>query len=373
MKNKTTVLLFVFAIIALAVYFIWQKGNVINEKEVIKIGAIIPLTGAGADYGVMAKKGMDLALEEINKENKVLEIIYEDSKTDAKTGVTALNKLITNDRIPAFVTFVSGVVLSTSPISEKNKIVLVNCLAQSPDIRALGPYTFSTINDANIETYQMAEQIVNKYKKIGILYSSATYGVSAKDAMVHKFKELGGEIIEVQEFKEGERNFISHIEKMKEKNIEAVYTPGVSEDIGYLLKQSYERNYKPQWYSFTAFEGDDVINIAGKACEGVIYTSTNFDKKSSEMIVKFVSQFNKKYSDEPDIYAATSYDAVMIIGDAVISGKNTGEGIKKYFETMSPYTGVTGVTAFDKDGCVNKPVVFKTVKNGAFINLNLSN
>ncbi len=36
------------------------------EPKEVKIGAILPLTGDGAKYGQSAKKGIDLAVEEIN-------------------------------------------------------------------------------------------------------------------------------------------------------------------------------------------------------------------------------------------------------------------------------------------------------------------
>ena len=67
------------------------------ETKEIKIGAILPLTGSAAPYGENAKRGIELALSEINAKGGIngyrIVIFYEDSKTAPKEAVAALNKL----------------------------------------------------------------------------------------------------------------------------------------------------------------------------------------------------------------------------------------------------------------------------------------
>ena len=59
-----------------------------REENVIKIGAILPLTGNMAYLGESIKKGMDMACAHLNNENTIkIEIIYGDSKGDNKTGI----------------------------------------------------------------------------------------------------------------------------------------------------------------------------------------------------------------------------------------------------------------------------------------------
>jgi ABC-type branched-subunit amino acid transport system substrate-binding protein len=57
------------------------------QQPVIKIGAILPLTGSGASYGVWMKGGTEMAAEEVNAAGGIagrkLEVIYEDHAADA--------------------------------------------------------------------------------------------------------------------------------------------------------------------------------------------------------------------------------------------------------------------------------------------------
>ena len=73
------------------------------KEEVIKIGVILPLTGNAAVYGLSAKEGIDLSLEDINNtggiNGKTIQMIYEDSQCDSTKAVSAAHKLINIDKV----------------------------------------------------------------------------------------------------------------------------------------------------------------------------------------------------------------------------------------------------------------------------------
>jgi len=48
-----------------------QKVRVQQEEKVIKIGAILPLTGAAAEWGENQMKGMELAIKEVNNKGGI--------------------------------------------------------------------------------------------------------------------------------------------------------------------------------------------------------------------------------------------------------------------------------------------------------------
>jgi ABC-type branched-subunit amino acid transport system substrate-binding protein len=51
-------------------------------QEPVKIGAILPMTGGAASYGDWMRKGMNIAVDEINKKApNSLTLIIEDSKS----------------------------------------------------------------------------------------------------------------------------------------------------------------------------------------------------------------------------------------------------------------------------------------------------
>ena len=74
-----------------------------------------------------------------------------------------------------------------------------------------------------------------------------------------------------------------------------------------------------------------------------------------------------KYHKEPDIFAALSYDAVLILAKAMEIGGFTADGIKGALYGIRDFQGVAGVTSFDENGDVVKPAVLKIVRNSKFV------
>ena len=98
-----------------------------KHEDVIKIGAILPLSGDGAKYGSASMNAINLALAEINQElqeNRIM-LYFEDSKGIAKDAVSALQKMMTQINPVAIIgDLYSSNVLAMAPIAENNKIIL---------------------------------------------------------------------------------------------------------------------------------------------------------------------------------------------------------------------------------------------------------
>ena len=91
-----------------------------------KFAGIFQLTGPQAYYGTLARYGMELAIEDINKAGGIngrqVIALYEDSAGDRAKAVTAANKLVSVDNVDAIFTITPGMAGAVSPIAEENKI-----------------------------------------------------------------------------------------------------------------------------------------------------------------------------------------------------------------------------------------------------------
>ncbi|HQH26559.1 MAG TPA: ABC transporter substrate-binding protein, partial [Oligoflexia bacterium] len=69
-----------------------------TAQDQIRIGAILPLSGAGAGIGSALKSGLELGVREINARGGVngrqLSIIYEDTQSEPRNSVAAFKKLV---------------------------------------------------------------------------------------------------------------------------------------------------------------------------------------------------------------------------------------------------------------------------------------
>jgi branched-chain amino acid transport system substrate-binding protein len=119
---------------------------------------------------------------------------------------------------------------------------------------------------------------------------------------------------------------------------------------GAFVKQARQLGVKVPLYGGDVWSSPEFVNVGGKAVEGCRLVAPA--KPAGERFDNFAAAYKQKYGEEPDVYAAYSYDTAMILADAVKSGAKTGEDIRKYLTTMKPHQGISGDLSFDSHGDV---------------------
>jgi branched-chain amino acid transport system substrate-binding protein len=115
-----------------------SAGTDAKEGSTIKIGANLELSGGVASYGQSAKEGIELAIEEINKEGidgKKLKLVTVDNKSDAAEATSGALKLATQDKVVAMIGAATSTnTLAQVQIAQDNKIPLITPTATNATI-----------------------------------------------------------------------------------------------------------------------------------------------------------------------------------------------------------------------------------------------
>lgn len=356
----------VLLVIVVFALTLFNSGCTKKEKE-LTIGAILPLTGPAAVYGEYAKEGIELALNEIQTEDKRIKVIFEDSKGAPADAVTITHKFVASKDIPVILCLTTGETSAIAPIVEKNKIVLITGTI-APGVADLGEYIFR--NASNLLTE--SEKIMHLCFKLGIK-RIAIIGIivdpilQVEEHFRKNFEAMGGKVVAIENGNRGDTDFRTHLIKVRATNPEAIYVLGYKE-IGYILRQAKEMGIRARFFSDPSMESPEILTIAGEAAEGVIYTRAAFDPESPDSVIQnFRKKYSEKYGHEPEVFAAQFYDDIILI--ALVADKHgpTSEGIRKGLLEVKNYPGVSGETTFLQNGDVKKPVMLKTVKRGKFI------
>lgn len=353
-----------------------------QEQKVIKIGVVGPLTGEGATYGDAMKRGVDLALDEINSAGgiagKKIEAIYEDDKLSPKDGVNAFNKLSQFEKVPVVIgSASSSVSLAIAPVAEKNKVVLFSSISTADSLKDAGDFFFRNIPPNNIQATTAAYFIKNQLKldKVVVFYQNSDYGVNMDKVFTQTFQSLAGSVVTHISYETGQADFKTSLFKIKEKNPGLVYIPGTYQENALIIKQAREIGLKSVFMSGDGAYSPQLLKIAGKTAEGFYITQMILpSKEKSSTLAKFYTSYETKYKQSPDVYSAYSYDAMKTIAKALSDcyakqkgSACTGEDVKNALY-KTEYEGVTGVTKFDNFGePVDKFYSIYTVKNGDFV------
>ena len=342
------------------------------ESEEIKIGHITPLTGDAALWGEWLKKGIDLAVDEINAkggvDGKKLVVIHEDSQAKPDVGVSAFRKLTTVDKVQVVIGgTTSSVTLACAPIAEKDHVVLLTPTAAANKISYAGDYIFR-IFPSNA---QEAQRLVVVAQSLGIrnatiLFINNDYGAELSTACKAKFEEQGGKILLSEGYEPEATDFRTQLTKVKAQEPEAIFLLGYPMDMASILRQAKEMGIKAQFLAPDTFEAEEILELAGDAAEGVIYVYPALFE--SDQLDKFTDALKQKYGDDPNVGNTMAYDAAYLVAMAIEEGGNTGEGIKDAMYKIKDYPGVTGNITFDVNGdVVYRSVGVGIVKDGKFV------
>ncbi|MBR9704441.1 ABC transporter substrate-binding protein [Candidatus Pacearchaeota archaeon] len=372
MKRRNIMIAFVIIVVLLVIF----RAIVINyeKEEVIRIGAVLPLTGIGSIYGQYPQEGMEIALEEINSNEgingKKLEIIYENSLSDTKTAVTSFEKLVNINNVSVvLVGAFSPETIAQAPFSEENKIVLLASGSAAPKIRFMGDYIFRIKVSVEKEMEELMKFAYNDLdsRKISILYSQNDYGEGIKESTISEFKKLNGEIINVEGFRTEEADFKTILTKIKDDDSDVVVLGGLPRNMGWILKQAKELNVNKQFISPAGTIGPEIIEIAESGSNGLIYIMEFNIEDDREELIKFKEKYKKLYGEDPNLFSAMGYDSLKLTANALRVCGDESECIKNNFYTVQNYSGASGIISFDEYGDVLKPMIMMTIKNEKFV------
>ena len=99
---KKSIASMVSCVVVMSVLFVGcMHGPVVEEEQEkkeearpVKVGVLVPLSGPAAGYGEEAQMVLDYTASQMNGEEVVVELFYEDSKCAGKDAVTAYQKLV---------------------------------------------------------------------------------------------------------------------------------------------------------------------------------------------------------------------------------------------------------------------------------------
>ena len=373
MKNKKILiplLLILLAVIIVGIITYPKK----KEPEVIKIGAILPLTGPVSMAGEWLKNGIELAVEEINKSGgvngKKIEIVYGDSKNDAKEGVFLLNKMISLDRVAVVISAMSGVVSPMVDVVHRHKVVLFATLTTLPGLTDRSEWVFRYHVSGEEEAKTMAEFAYRELnlKDIGILFINDEFGVEVGRIFKQYFEELGGKIVIMESFEKEKIDFRPVLQKIKKISPSSIYILGYEKPLGLIIKQARELKINSTILSINALGLPKTLEIAGNAAEDTYCTVPYFTLDSpQENIQRFVKNYFLKFHSSPNFVSAEAYDMIYLLLEAMKKYGYTPDEIRRGLLNIKNFRGLMGVANSLPNGEIIFPVTIRKIQKGTLV------
>jgi len=373
--RKIIVWLLVIVIIVWGGYVLLNKPKPASGES-IKIGVIITGTGVGALQGEWARQGVELAREEINAaggvRGRLIELIFEDSKTELAAAVSAANKLINVDGVKSIIgDSWTSTTVAVEPVINKNGVLLIaplvtlDSLSKDDLLFRLMPVTKSMMES-------LAHYVYGKMGggKVAFLSQETTFGVEHVRDFKAVFESLGGIVVAEESFNIKATDLRSQIVRVKAAKPDVVFNLHATGPImGVLMRQAKELGLNARWIGSWGSENGSLLREHSDVIEGLVYPYPYNVESNDPAVQRFVGIYNARYNEPPNFVAASFYDSLKLLAQAIGEvGENTTE-LKSYLTSVKDYQGASGTFSFDENGDVERPIVIKAVKNGQFVRL----
>ncbi len=344
-------------------------------KEKVKIGLIAPLTGDVKTFGESSKNAFLIAIDEYSKKGKyAIEPIIIDDKNDPTEGTNGALKLITQNKVKAFIgPLTSKVALPVSEIANSNKVVMISGTATNPKVTVHDgkrkPYVFRACYiDPFQGTVAATFAIKNlKAKTAAVLFDVGNdYSKGLAEFFKAGFEKNKGTVVAYESYQKDDVDFSALITKIATKKPDVIYIPDYYNKVALIAKQVREKGIKAPMLGGDGWDSPELLKIAGDAIVDSYFTNHYSPDRKDPVTEKFIKVYKTKHGVVPDALAALSYDATMLLLTALDNAKKTdSEQIKAELEKIKNFKGSTGTINFDKNGdAVKSTVILKIEKGG---------
>lgn len=384
-KMKLSVLMLAFVMLFTAC----GNNNAANENENVEsdeiiIGALGPLTGNVAIYGIASTNGTKIAIDEINEAGGILgkqvKLVLEDSKGDAQEAMNVYNKLVEDGAVAIIGDITSGPTLAIADLANRDNMLLITPTGTQLDITEGRPSVFRV---AFTDPFQ--GRVLAQYAKdtlgastAGVLANTSNdYSQGVKEAFIAEAENLGLEIVANESYGAADRDFRVQLTTIASQNPDVLLIPDYYETIALIAPQAREVGIESQfigpdgWDGITAqlttgLSDEGLTAEALQSVEGAIFTNHYSLDDPNENIQNFIAKYSELHGENPASFSALGYDAAYMVKQAIEeAGSTDSDAIIDAMKNIN-YEGLTGSIKFDENNNPVKAISMIEVNEGEY-------
>ena len=325
-----------------------------QDDDVVNIGAIFPLSGPVAFFGLESRDGALLAVERINAAGGLLgrqiNLIAEDDQNIPEQTINAFMSLTTRDNVELIVgSSTSGATMAIGTLAQQMGVVLISPSATNIHVTDAGNFVFRAcfidsfqgIVGAEFAFYNLGS------RRAGVLFDQgADYNTGLANAFRAHFEYLGGQVVSFEAYMTGDVDFNAQITRMAATNPDLVFLPNFFNDVHLQIMQ-----LRGQGVNVPLLGGDGwggLTGLIGAEGENTFWSGAFAADTTDPMGADFVRAFEARFNRPASQFAALGYTAMSILAEGIrSSGSFNASAVR---DAMARVDGqfVTGHLRFDE-------------------------
>jgi branched-chain amino acid transport system substrate-binding protein len=341
----------------------------VTAKE-LRFGVDAELTGKAALSGAIAKRSLDMVVDDINSSGGILgkqvTVSYNDNQSSNPGAVNALNKSVSGDNVFALI----GPIRSTQ-VQAMNEIIKAQRIptmigATNASLTEQGGgliFRFRPPDSLTGKAIVAYAQKEFKPRKIAILHDSDAFG-SGGAAVVEKAAKEAGIAVQKASYTTGDKDYTAQLSTLRSYGPDVIATYATnSEDVAIFARQMQELGINTPVVGGPSITSQVSFDLGQKYIQGW-RAIVDFRLGSNEVNKAWAAEYEQRYASKPDLFGAWQRDAMYFMKSALEkSGCDRQAFVKALHEVE--IDGVQGPLKSNKQGDVNSNLLVVQVKDGS--------
>ena len=307
-------------------------GSGASAEPSIKIGLIMPMTGALASNGKQIVAAAKLYMQQHGDTvaGKKIELIVRDDGTLPDMSKRIAQELLTNEKVDIIGGGITAGMMAIAPLVTETKTPTVVMLSGSSAVTGNSPYivrTSFTLEQSSVVLADWAGK--NGIDKVVTVVSDFAPGYEAETAFKQRIESRGGHVIEALRVPLQNPDFAPFLQRARDAKPQALFVFVPAGQGAAFAKQFLERGLDQAGIKLIGpgdVTDDDVLPNMGDAMIGTVTAHFYSAAHPSPANKAFVEAFEAKYKYRPNFMAVSGYDGMNLIYEALRKTNGITEG-----------------------------------------------
>jgi branched-chain amino acid transport system substrate-binding protein len=331
-----------------------------QSKDPVKIGLGAAVSGGSAASGEAIKRGLLIAMDEINAKGGVLggrklELVVRDDEGDPAKGIKNARELVEREKaVAVFGGLHTTVALAEVPVWQELKTIYMGTWAAGTEIAQNGQkpnFVFRvSANDDYADKFLVrhATEVLKKSKP-GLLLENTAWGQSNEVGLTKWLGQKGLKPVGIEKFNWGDPDMSPQLMRLKNAGADHIIMVANAPEGAQVVKSRAKIGWEIPMVAHWGISGGRFAELTGDLSDGVAFLQTySFFGKQNERGVNVLKALKDKFGVKgpEDVIApvgtANAYDSLHLVALAIQqAGSTDGAQIRDALENLkADYQGL---------------------------------
>lgn len=301
-----------------------------SPKEPLKIGVIGTMTGPSSDLSVSGRRGVELAVAQINENGgingRLVELVIKDDQNDTAVGLEQQKSFVKENIQFVIGHFTSGMTMGVMDYVNQQDMLLLGPTISADSLSKQKDHFIRFIASTQEQATILTDYAKSaNYKSMWIVFDERNKGFT--DQLVLNFQsqflEKTGISVSAMAYNPADDKSVTKaVEAFKTVNPEGVFVIASSQDCAQMVKHLKAIDTETEFLGPLWANTTELIKKGGEFVDGMVLVGAMDASKETPEFTAFDRSFRERYGQAPTFASVYAFETMMTLKDGMTQSKS---------------------------------------------------